>query len=277
MDITNDLSNAIPSIQQRPVQRLRNGISSSATDTVAVEVPVALVFNGIAYAVMMVSPIDLEDFAYGFSFTEGIIDHAKQIYDCEHVLTEQGHTLELKIAAEQFARLKERKRNLAGRTGCGLCGVESLAQAIQIPASLQSLQSFHISAITKAVKDMKTKQSLLEITGATHAAAWCNAAGNIDILREDVGRHNALDKVIGALLRTNKNPTEGFLAITSRASYEMVQKTAIAGVPLLAAVSGVTNLAIQIAEQSGVALLGFTRGNDVSIYSHKHRINMDAQ
>jgi formate dehydrogenase accessory protein FdhD len=277
MDITNDLSNAIPSIQQRPVQRLRNGISSSATDTVAVEVPVALVFNGIAYAVMMVSPIDLEDFAYGFSFTEGIIDHAKQIYDCEHVFTEQGHTLELNIAAEQFIRLKERKRNLAGRTGCGLCGVESLAQAIRLPTPMHSLQSFHISAITKAVKDMKTKQSLLEITGATHAAAWCNAAGNIDILREDVGRHNALDKVIGALLRTNKNPAEGFLAITSRASYEMVQKTAIAGVPLLAAVSGVTNLAIQIAEQSGVALLGFTRGDDVSIYSHKHRINMEAQ
>uniref|UniRef100_UPI0037521A1D formate dehydrogenase accessory sulfurtransferase FdhD n=1 Tax=Undibacterium sp. TaxID=1914977 RepID=UPI0037521A1D len=246
-------------------------------DMVAVEVPVALVFNGIAFAVMMVSPIDLEDFAYGFSFTEGIIDHAKQIYDCEHILTEQGHTLELNIATEQFARLKERKRNLAGRTGCGLCGVESLAQAIQMPAALQSLQSFHISAITSAVKDMKTKQSLLEITGATHAAAWCNAAGNIDVLREDVGRHNALDKVIGALLRNDKNPAEGFLAITSRASYEMVQKTAIAGVPLLAAVSGVTNLAIQIAEQSGVALLGFTRGNDVSIYSHTHRINMDEQ
>lgn len=277
MDITNDLSNAIPSIQKRPVQRVRNGTSSSATDTVAVEVPVALVFNGIAYAVMMVSPIDLEDFAYGFSFTEGIIDHAKQIYDCEHVLTEQGHTLELNIAAEQFVSFKERKRNLAGRTGCGLCGVESLAQAIRMPTPMHSPHSFHISAITKAVKDMKTKQSLLEITGATHAAAWCNAAGNIDILREDVGRHNALDKVIGALLRTNKNPMEGFLAITSRASYEMVQKTAITGVPLLAAVSGVTNLAIQIAEQSGVALLGFTRGNDVSIYSHKHRINMDAQ
>lgn len=257
------------------MHRLRDGCEKIESDLVAVEVPVALVFNGISYAVMMVSPVDLEDFAYGFSLTEGIVDNAAQIYDCEWLHTEQGHTIELSISAERFARLKEKRRNLTGRTGCGLCGTESLAQAIRMPKPLHSELRFDLSAIARAVDNMKTKQTLLEMTGATHAAAWCDVKGSIEILREDVGRHNALDKVIGALMRARKNPSQGFIAVTSRASYEMVQKTAVAGVSLLAAVSGVTSLAVQIAEQSGLTLLGFTRGRDVSIYSHDNRLDLD--
>lgn len=275
MEMTVNLLPEVATFQERQVHRLRDGREKVETDLVAVEVPVALVFNGISYAVMMVSPIDLEDFAYGFSLTEGIVDNAAQIYDCEWQHTQQGHTVELSISAERFARLKEKRRNLTGRTGCGLCGTESLAQAIRMPKPLHSDLRFDLSAITKAVDNMKTKQSLLEMTGATHAAAWCDANGSIEILREDVGRHNALDKVIGALMRARKNPTLGFIAVTSRASYEMVQKSAVAGVSLLAAVSGVTSLAVQIAEQSGLTLLGFTRGRDVSIYSHDNRLTLD--
>ncbi len=275
MEMTINLSPAVATYQERQVHRLRDGCEKIESDLVAVEVPVALVFNGISYAVMMVSPVDLEDFAYGFSLTEGIVDNAAQIYDCEWQHTEQGHTIELSISAERFARLKEKRRNLTGRTGCGLCGTESLAQAIRMPKPLHSELRFDLSAIARAVDNMKTKQTLLEMTGATHAAAWCDAKGSIEILREDVGRHNALDKVIGALMRARKNPSQGFIAVTSRASYEMVQKTAVAGVSLLAAVSGVTSLAVQIAEQSGLTLLGFTRGRDVSIYSHDNRLDLD--
>jgi FdhD protein len=275
MEMTINLSPAVATYQERKVHRLRDGCEKIESDLVAVEVPVALVFNGISYAVMMVSPVDLEDFAYGFSLTEGIVDNAAQIYDCEWLHTEQGHTIELSISAERFARLKEKRRNLTGRTGCGLCGTESLAQAIRMPKPLHSDLRFDLSAIARAVDNMKTKQTLLEMTGATHAAAWCDAKGSIEILREDVGRHNALDKVIGALMRARKNPSQGFIAVTSRASYEMVQKTAVAGVSLLAAVSGVTSLAVQIAEQSGLTLLGFTRGRDVSIYSHDNRLDLD--
>lgn len=258
--------------QPRQVQRWRHGERQVEQDVVAVEVPVALVFNGISYAVMMASPLDLEDLAYGFAFTEGIVNQATQIYDCDYVHDAQGYRIELQIASSCFAQLKEKRRNLSGRTGCGLCGTESLAQAIRMPARLHADQRFSLHAVLQAVENMKTRQQLLEITGATHAAAFCNAAGEVVLLREDVGRHNALDKVIGALLRSQQDTTNGFISVTSRASYEMVQKTAIAGISLLAAVSGVTSLAAEMAEHTGLSLLGFTRGRDAAIYSHPQRL-----
>ena len=200
------------------------------------------------------------------------MDTASQILDCDSTSTKQGCTVHLTITGACFARLKEKRRNLTGRTGCGLCGTESLAQAVRHPAPLQHAACFNASAVANAVAHMRARQLLLAMTGATHAAAWCTADGHIALLREDVGRHNALDKLVGALARGHSPVHTGFIAITSRASYEMVQKTASVGVGLLAAVSGVTGLAVDIAQAAGLTLLGFARGDDISIYSHPERL-----
>jgi FdhD protein len=256
------------------VRGLRGGEVFSTTDWVAEEVPVALVYNGVSHAVMLASPSDLEDFAVGFSCSEGIVDGLHQIYDLEQNETAQGITLSLDVASSCFARLKDRRRSLAGRTGCGLCGTDSLEQAVRAPAPLASTLQFEAAAVSAALARMRERQRLLGVTGASHAAAWCTAAGEIALLREDVGRHNALDKLIGALARDCRNASDGFIAVTSRASYEMVQKTASAGVSLLAAVSGVTGLAIDTAQGCGVTLLGFARGQDLSVYSHPQHIRL---
>ncbi len=261
--------------QALAVRGLRAGVPFQRQDFVATEVPVALEFNGVSHAVMLATPADLEDFAYGFALTEGIVDSAAQIHDCECSLSELGYTLQLTVASSCFARLKEKRRNLTGRTGCGLCGTESLSQAVRQPAVLPATHSFDACAVSRAVSSLREHQSLLAVTGATHAAAWCSAQGQIELIREDVGRHNALDKLIGALVRERRRMNSGFVCVTSRASYEMVQKTASMGISLLAAVSGATALAVEVAHKAGLTLLGFARGGDVSIYSHCERFNLD--
>jgi formate dehydrogenase accessory protein FdhD len=253
------------------VKGVRAGIRFEGPDCVATEVAVALEYNGVAHAVMMATPADLEDFGYGFSLTEGIVDRAAQIHDCEWSRGDLGYTLQITVAAPCFARLKERRRTLTGRTGCGLCGAESLAQALRHTTPLQSMPGFTATAVARAMQHLRERQLLLALTGATHAAAWCHADGRIELLREDVGRHNALDKLLGAVVRCGLPASQGFVCITSRASYEMVQKSATLGIGLLAAVSGVTSLAVEVAHNTGVALLGFVRGGDLSIYSHHER------
>lgn len=265
----------VPGAREAAVRGLRGGRVFETTDWVAEEVPVALVYNGVSHAVMLASPSDLEDFALGFSCTEGIVDGPAQVYGIEVQPEERGISLILEIASSAFARLKDRRRTLAGRTGCGLCGTDSLAQAVRAPQPLTGTQRFDAVAVSAALAQMRERQLLLGVTGASHAAAWCTPAGEIALLREDVGRHNALDKLIGALQRARLDGTEGFIAVTSRASYEMVQKTASAGVSLLAAVSGVTGLAIDTAQGCGVTLLGFARGQDLSVYSHPQRISLE--
>ncbi len=254
------------------VRGLRAGTAFEREDWVAQEVPVALEYNGIAHAVMLATPCDLEDFAVGFSRSEGIVDDISRIYDLEVVERAGGYTLSMQIAAACMGRLKEQRRTLAGRTGCGLCGVESLEHALRRPEPLPDGTQFHAAAVSRALASLRSRQPLLGVTGATHAAAWCSADGTLAHVREDVGRHNALDKLIGALLRARVPASEGFILISSRASYEMVQKSATAGVTLLAAVSGVTALAIDVAQQAGLALLGFARGDDYCIYSHGERV-----
>ena len=256
------------------VSGLRGGEVFERLDWVAEELPVALEYNGISHAVMLATPSDLEDFAVGFSRTEGIVDDVAQIFDCEQVQSAQGYTLSLQIASSCLGRLKQRRRSMAGRTGCGLCGTESLEHALRFPQALQADTRFEASAVARALGSMRDRQLLLGVTGATHAAAWSNAAGDIALVREDVGRHNALDKLVGALLRARLPAGDGFILISSRASYEMVQKAATLGVTVLAAVSGVTALAINVADSAGVALLGFARGDDVCIYSHAERIGL---
>jgi FdhD protein len=255
------------------VRRVRGaGGQQNASDRVAEEVPIALEYNGISHAVMLATPLDLEDFALGFSLTEEIIDSPADIRDIETVVEARGVTVRLEIASACFARLKDRRRSLAGRTGCGLCGTESLPEAVRWPTPLQNEACFAAEAVSRAMQALRDRQPLHEASGATHAAAFSDASGNLQLVREDVGRHNALDKLVGALCSARLAATEGFIVVTSRASYEMAGKTVRAGVPLLAAVSGVTGLAIDVAHASGLTLIGFARGQDLSIYTHAHRI-----
>ena len=248
------------------------GGQQDGSDRVAEEVPVALEYNGISHAVMLATPLDLEDFALGFSLTEEIIDSPADIRDIETVVEARGVTVRLEIASSCFARLKDRRRSLAGRTGCGLCGTESLPEAVRWPAPLHNEARVSAEAVSRAMLSLRERQPLHEASGATHAAAFSDASGVLRLVREDVGRHNALDKLVGALCSAKLAAAEGFIVVTSRASYEMAGKTVRAGVPLLAAVSGVTGLAIDVAHASGLTLIGFARGQDLSIYTHARRL-----
>ena len=258
-----------------PVLGVRGGRPFARQDWVAEEVPVALEFNGISHAVMLATPLDLEDFALGFALSEGILDHADELYAVDEAASEQGITLHLRIASASFARLKARRRSLAGRTGCGLCGTESLAQVVRDVAPVSVAPRCEPGAIGRALAQLPALQTLQQATGAAHAAAWCTAQGEVRWLREDVGRHNALDKLIGALSRHDVAAASGFVIVTSRASFEMVQKTASAGIGLLAAVSAPTALAIHTAQRCRLTLAGFARQQDLVIYNDPWRLALD--
>jgi FdhD protein len=256
-----------------PVHGVRGGEAYAVQDWVAEEVPVALEFNGISHAVMLATPLDLEDFALGFSLSEGILDHAHELYAVETGESELGITVRLQVASAAFARLKQRRRTIAGRTGCGLCGTESLAHVSrELPVLADPAGPLERQAIARAMLQVQSLQTLQQATGAVHAAAWCSADGEVQWLREDVGRHNALDKLIGALANNDVDASGGFIAVTSRASFEMVQKTAMAGVPLLAAVSAPTSFAVATAERARLTLVGFARKDDLAVYSHPGRL-----
>jgi FdhD protein len=223
---------------------------------------------------MMASPADLEDFALGFSLSEGILADPSELFDCEIVTATDGIQVQMQIASQRFMALKEKRRNLTGRTGCGLCGAETLAQAIRKPAPVISSVSFAVSTLHAAVDSMQQQQQLQQATGATHAAAWLQKNGEILLVREDVGRHNALDKLIGALAADKQDFSSGAVIITSRASYEMVQKAATMGIGLIAAISAPTALAIRLAQQADVTLLGFMRQDSHVVYAHGQRLLM---
>ncbi len=241
-------------------------------EQLAEELPVALVYNGISHAVMLASPLDLEDFALGFSLSEGIIDRVDDLLDFEEERAEVGITLQLRVTLRCFMRLKERRRTLAGRTGCGLCGTESLAEAVRPVRRAVPAVSVDAAVLQRAMDALDAAQLLQRATGATHAAGWFDLDGRLQIAREDVGRHNALDKVIGAAARAGLNPAQAFVAVTSRASYEMVYKTAQAGVGLLAAISAPTALAVRTAEAAGLVLAGFVRQGRVTVYVGSGRV-----
>lgn len=248
------------------VRRAASGwADNEADDALALEVPVALVYNGISHAVMMASPADLEEFALGFSLTEGILEHPHECYDLEVQEEARGLTVHLTIASQRLAELKERRRSLAGRTGCGLCGTEALDQAIR-PIPRVQAPALSDDAIQQALGALSDHQALQAATGATHAAAWCETDGRILLAREDVGRHNALDKLIGALARQGGPSEGGFALVSSRASYEMVHKSASAGIGALVAVSAATSLAVEQAREAGLMLVGFARPGRHLIY-----------
>ncbi|KQP21931.1 formate dehydrogenase accessory sulfurtransferase FdhD [Pseudorhodoferax sp. Leaf267] len=248
------------------------GSGRAADDAVVDEVPIALEYNGISHAVMLATPLDLEDFALGFSLTEEIVDSRADVRDLEVVDGCGGLTVQLEIASACFARLKDKRRSLAGRTGCGLCGAESLPQAVKRPAPLHSDARFGAASVSRAMRALDGLQPLRAVTGATHAAGFADAQGQVLLVREDVGRHNALDKLVGAMLTAGHVPQDGFIVVTSRASYEMAGKTVRAGSALLAAVSGVTGLAIELAQDAHLTLIGFARGETLSVYTHPERI-----
>jgi FdhD protein len=256
------------------VEKTRGNHQTSCTDNVAEEIPVALEYNGISHAVMMASPADLEDFALGFSLSEGILKNRSELYECELVEGEEGIQVQLRIATERFVILKEQRRNLTGRTGCGLCGAETLAQAIRHPAGVgpEAGGTFTSAMLHAGFDTMLTMQTLQQQTGATHAAAWMDASGTITLVREDVGRHNALDKLIGALSAVGNDLSSGAALITSRASYEMVQKAATVGIGFVAAISAPTALAIRLAGQTGVTLVGFVRKDSHVVYANGRRL-----
>lgn len=255
-------------------------------DVIAEEVPVALVYNGISHAVMLASPQDLADFALGFSLSEGILDSASDLYSIEVVTQSNGIALQMEVAAACFMRLKEKRRSLVGRTGCGLCGAESLATALRLPTKKMTILASEANevatikissaAIHQALKNIRQSQPMQTLTGATHACAWANEAGEIVLTREDVGRHNALDKLVGAMAK-QPDKSAGFIVTTSRASYEMVQKAVSAGTQMLVAISAPTGLAIRLAEQYGLTLVGFARDNGFVIYAHPENVFVEAQ
>jgi FdhD protein len=253
------------------IQRWKAGELTTTHDQLAEEVPVALIYNGISHAVMLATPQNLEEFALGFSLTEGILRDKTELYGVEVNMQDNGIELHVEIATERFVSLKARRRSMAGRTGCGLCGAESLDQVFQLPQSNLSVQTMlSMRSVFKAHDTLREKQTLQQLTGATHACAWADATGNIQFIREDVGRHNALDKLIGVLHQHHVHG--GFILTSSRASYEMVQKIAMVGFEVLAAISAPTGLAVRIAEEYGITLLGFVREQQYVAYSHANRI-----
>ncbi len=260
------------SVSRIAVARWRDGMAEDCTDDVAAEVPVALEYNGISHAVMLASPADLEDFALGFSLTEGILRHPGELYDIELRETEDGIQLQMQISSERFAQLKEHRRSMAGRTGCGLCGAENLKQVIRPVPPVETSVRLSSQALHAALHQLQARQQLQRITGAAHAAAWLDGDGAVTCLREDVGRHNALDKLIGALSARSVDFRCGAVLVTSRASYEMVHKTASVGAGLLAAISAPTALAIRMAEQLNVTLVGFVRNGGHAVYSNPQRL-----
>lgn len=240
---------------------------------VAEEWPVALVYDGTTAAVMMATPSDLEDLALGFSLTEGFIQSADEIGSLEVVPGLNGIELRIWLTPNGGRRFRTRQRRLTGSTGCGLCGIESLSEAVRTCARLNRVISLSSSRVGQAVDALTSAQSLNQITRATHAAGFYLPEGPLVIMREDVGRHNALDKLAGALATASITSADGAIILTSRISVEMVQKAAIIGSSILVAISAPTALAIRTAEACGITLIGVARGSAFEIFSHPDGIH----
>ena len=261
-----------PSYQQRSVDRWQGDLHEQKNDYIAEEVPISLIYNGMSHVVMLATPTNLEEFALGFSITEGIIKNPQELLSARIYNRSNGIEVQLKIPDNRFQCMADKGRNLTGRTGCGLCGASTLKQAIRQPNQVNGDLSLSGAQLCSALSDIKQHQTLNRLTGAVHAAAWVIPGLGIVDLREDVGRHNALDKLIGLLLRTGKDLSAGFVLVTSRASYEMVQKTAWVGITMLAAISAPTGLAIRLADETGLTLIGFARDDQHVIYTHPQRL-----
>ncbi|RCW95924.1 MULTISPECIES: formate dehydrogenase accessory sulfurtransferase FdhD [Kosakonia] len=250
----------------------RIDLQHAVPDMLAEEVPVALVYNGISHVVMMASPKDLELFAIGFSLSEGIIENASDIYGMDVVPSCNGLEVQIELSSRRFMGLKERRRALAGRTGCGVCGVEQLNDIGKPIAPLPFTQAFDLQALDAGLAHLTDFQPVGQLTGCTHAAAWMLPSGELAGGHEDVGRHVALDKLLGHRAREAQTWASGAVLVSSRASYEMVQKSAMCGVEILFAVSAATTLAVEVAQRCNLTLVGFCKPGRATIYTHPQRL-----
>ena len=236
------------------------------------ETPIAFTYNRSAYAVMMATPADLEDFALGFSLTEGVARSADDIEELEVVPSEQGIELRMWLVAERLESITQRQRRLAGPSGCGLCGLESLGDAIRALPRITAAARFDAAVIHTAMAALPAAQKLNQQTHAVHAAGFWHPHRGLVAMREDVGRHNALDKLAGALAKDGVAAGEGVLLLSSRISVEMVQKSAMLGAAVVVAVSAPTALAVRLAEEAGITLIGVARADGFEVFTHPERI-----
>lgn len=252
----------------------RDGTKSQGQRQVAVEVPVAISYHGTTQAVLMASPNQFEDLAVGFTITEGIVDHPEEVIGCETIELESGYEVRVDIGEERLSRLLERRRFIAGPVGCGLCGIDSIDQAVRNPPRIQS-RNLKISAadIALGMALMANDQRVNKVSKAVHAAAYYVPGNGLIAVREDVGRHNAFDKLIGHCMANHSSMTGlGAVFVSSRLSVEMVQKAAYFQTPILVAISAPTSLGLSVAEQVGLTVVAVARGEDFEVFTHPHRI-----
>jgi len=254
------------------VDRWSRGATEHTVDQVAEELPVALVYHDTPHVVMLATPADLEDFATGFTLSEALVARPEEIRGVEVRRGAASIDVHVTVAWERFTALLHRRRNLTGRTGCGLCGAETAADAIRETAAVPPGVEVTSAGLHAAIEELGGLQPINARTGSVHAAAWVVPGQGIRLVREDVGRHNALDKTIGALVRGGVDLSSGYMLMTSRASYELVQKCATVGIPFLAALSAPTAFAVRLAERSGITLVAFARRDRHVVYAHPRRL-----
>lgn len=259
-------------VARRRVQRWTGDGCRTFDDALAEEVPVAIHCNGQPFAVMMATPADIADFARGFAWTERLVERPDEsVVEQVHAHLE-GIVVQLRIPEARAAALADRKRSLEGRSGCGICGSRQLEDVLRPLPPVQAALKIEVQALRRALGELRQAQAINRLTGATHAAGWAGPDGRLQVVREDVGRHNALDKLVGALLAQSIDPSAGFIVVTSRASYEMAMKAVAAGVGLLAAISAPTALAVSLAESANLTLIGFARDDGHAVYTHPQRL-----
>ena len=257
---------------QHPVTRWERGVPSERIDMVAEECPVTIVYNDVPHVVMMATPTNLVDFVTGFSLTEGLVGSVDDLRSIAALPHARGIEMQVTVATACMAEIESRTRRISGRTGCGVCGSESVDAVLRPVPAVGEGRAVGNAVIHRALDQLVARQELNRQAGAVHAAGWSSYDGDVDLVREDVGRHNALDKLIGALRSRGTDPQSGFVVVTSRASFEIVHKAAMLGTSLLVTVSGATGLAVRMAHEANLTLCGFSRSESHVVYTHAWRV-----